>query len=56
MKPGDTCWIIENGHSITVALILSVNGNFYLLRLDTGKTIRLPRHRLFDSREVAEKK
>lgn len=55
MIKGDKCWIIENGLKITEVEILSFNGNLVLIRAENGKTLRLPRHRLYDSKEEAGK-
>lgn len=54
MKKGDKCWIIENGLRITSVEVLSVSGNLVLIKTQNGKALRLPRHRLYDSEEMAE--
>lgn len=54
MKRGDKVWIIENGSRVTQAEILSISGGLYLIRLETGKSLRLPKHRLYTSREDVE--
>lgn len=54
LKKGDTCWIIENGNHVTSAIIHSFNGNLCLIRLSTGQVIRVPKHRLYESKEAAE--
>lgn len=54
MVKEDQCWIIENGTRVTAAEILSFSGNLCLIRLASGKALRVPRHRLFDSKEAAE--
>ena len=53
MVKGDKCWIVENGFNIVSVDVLSVSGNLVLIRTDKGKTLRLPKHRLFDSEEKA---
>lgn len=55
MVKGDKCWIIENGLKITSAEILSVSGNLVLIKTQSEKLLRLPKHRLYDSEEKAEK-
>jgi len=55
MIKGDQCWIIENGLNITSADVLSVSGNLVLIKTQNGKTLRLPKHRLYDSEESAMK-
>lgn len=54
LKKNDACWIIENGNRVTSAVINSFNGNLCLLRLSTGKVLRIPKHRLYESKEAAE--
>lgn len=54
MQRGDKCWIVENGNCVTVAEILSISGNLCLIRLESGKAIRVPKHRIFNSKEDAE--
>lgn len=55
MNKGDKCWIIENGSKQTMAEILSIRGNFVLIKVQNGKVLRLPRHRIFCSEEEASK-
>lgn len=55
MVKGDKCWIIENGSRVTQADILSFSGNLCLIRLQSGTTIRVPKHRLYSSEEEAAK-
>lgn len=55
MKKGDTCYIIENGRCISKAEILSVSGNLYLIRLENGDILRLPKHRIYALLDDAEK-
>ncbi len=51
MTKGDQCWIIENGLKLISADILSISGNLVLIKTQNGKTLRLPKHRLYDSEE-----
>ena len=53
MVKGDKCWIVENGFNVVSVDVLSISGNLVLIRTDKGKTLRLPKHRLFDSEEKA---
>lgn len=53
MNKGDKCWIIENGFKVTSADIVSISGNLVLIKTESGKTLRLPKHRLYDSEEKA---
>ena len=55
MVKGDKYWIIENGFNVVSVDVLSISGNLVLIRTDKGKTLRLPKHRLFDSEEKARK-
>ena len=52
---GDKCWIVENGYKVTVAEIVSISGNLVLIKTQSGKALRLPKHRLYDSEEKAKK-
>ena len=54
MAKGDKCWIVENGSRITSVEILSASGNLVLIKTQNGKALRLPKHRLYDSKEKAE--
>ena len=54
MVKGDKCWIVENGFRVTSAEIVSISGNFVLIRTQNRKTLRLPKHRIFDSEERAK--
>ena len=54
MVKGDKYWIIENGFNVVSVDVLFVSGNLVLIRTDKGKTLRLPKHRLFDSEEKAK--
>ena len=54
MVKGNKCWIVENGFNVVSVDILSASGNLVLIRTDKGKTLRLPKHRLFDSEEKAQ--
>ncbi len=53
MVKGDQCWIIENGLNTISADVLSISGNLVLIKTQNGKTLRLPKHRLYDSEESA---
>lgn len=53
MLKGDKCWIIENGFNIMSIKILSISGNLVLVRTENGKTLRLPKHRLYDTADKA---
>lgn len=56
MKVGDICYIIANGRIIKEATITKVSGNLYTIRFTgTYKAITLPKHRLYDSVESANK-
>lgn len=54
-QKNDNCWIIRNNSRIEKVNILAVNGNLYTIHLETGATIRLQKHRLFNSYEEAKK-
>ena len=54
MIKGEKCWIIENGMKVTAAEIVRINGNRVLIKLENGKALRLPKHRIFDSEERAK--
>lgn len=56
MKKGDKYWIIENGRIVTPVEILSVSGNLVTIRTESGKGMRLLKHRFFKSKEEAESK
>lgn len=53
MIKGDKCWIIENGLEIVPVDVLSVRGSLVLIKTQHGKTLRLPKHRLYDTEEKA---
>ncbi len=53
MVKGDKCWIIENGLKVISADVLSISGNLVLIKTQNKKTLRLPKHRLYDSEESA---
>lgn len=55
MKKGDTCWFIENNARIIQGTIKSVSGNLYTILLPSGGAIRLPKHRIYEFVEEAEK-
>lgn len=54
LKPGDTCWIIENNLYAVCGSIKSVSGNFYTIILKNGSAVRLKAHRVFETQEEAE--
>ena len=53
LKPGDTCYIIENNIRVSPAVIKNVRGNFYTLALESGSVTRLQRHRVYETYEEA---
>jgi len=53
MVKGDRYWIIENGLKVTSVNVLSTSGNLVLIKTQNGKTLRLPKHRLYDNEESA---
>ncbi len=53
MVKGDKCWIIENGLKVISADVLSISGNLVLIKTQDGKTLRLPKHRLYNNEESA---
>ncbi len=53
MVKGDRYWIIENGLNVISVEVLSFSGNLALIKTQNGKTLRLPKHRLYDSEESA---
>ena len=55
MKKGDTCWFIENNARIIQGTIKSISGNLYTILLPSGGAIRLPKHRIYEFVEEAEK-
>lgn len=55
MKKGDTCWFIENNARIIQGTIKSISGNLYTILLPSGGAIRLPKHRIYNTAEEAEK-
>lgn len=55
MIKGDRYWVIENGTRITLAEVISISGNLVLIKTQNGKALRLPKHRLYDSEEEADK-
>lgn len=54
LKPGDTCWIIENNLYAVCGTIKSANGSFYTIILKNGSAVRLKAHRVFETQEEAE--
>ena len=55
MKAGDSCYFLENNRTIIKGKIKSVSGNLYTILLHSGGAIRLPKHRIYESVEEAEK-
>lgn len=55
MKAGDTCYFIESNRSVVKGTIKSISGNLYTVLLPSGGAIRLPKHRIYESVEEAEK-
>lgn len=55
MKKGDTCWFIENNVRIIQGKIKSISGNLYTILLPSGGAIRLPKHRIYNTAEEADK-
>ena len=55
MKAGDTCYFLESNRTIVQGTIKSVSGNLYTILLPSGGAIRLPKHRIYESVEEAEK-
>jgi len=53
MIKGDQYWVIENGSKVISADVLSVSGNLVLIKTQHEKTLRLPKHRLYDTEESA---
>lgn len=54
LRPGDTCWIIENNLYAVCGTIKSVSGNFYTIILKNSSAVRLKAHRVFGTQEEAE--
>lgn len=54
LKPGDTCWIIENNSYAISGTVRSISGNFYTIILKNGSAVRLKAHRVFGTQEEAE--
>lgn len=55
MKAGDSCYFLESNRTIIKGKIKSVSGNLYTILLHSGGAIRLPKHRIYESVEEAEK-
>lgn len=55
MKKGDICYFLESNRTIIQGEIKSVSGNLYTISLPSGGAIRLPKHRIYESVEEAEK-
>ena len=52
-KRGDVCYFIENGWKIKEAVVTGANGDFYVLKFDSIKGIRLRGTRLYSTFEEA---
>ena len=55
MKKGDSCYFLESNRTIIKGEIKFVSGNLYTISLPSGGAIRLPKHRIYESVEEAEK-
>ena len=55
MKPGDSCYFVESNRSIIQGTIKTISGNLYTILLPSGGAIRLPKHRIYESEEEAER-
>ena len=56
MKVGDTAYIVESNRYVREVEIRRCSGGMFLVRFtDTGGGIQVKAHRLFMTREVAEK-
>lgn len=56
MKVGDRAYIVESNRIIREVKIVQCSGGIFLVKfLDTGGGIQIKRHRLFATREEAEK-
>lgn len=55
MKAGDTCYFLESNRTIIKGQVKSVSGNLYTISLPSGGAIRLPKHRIYESIQAAEK-
>lgn len=55
MRRGDTCYIIVNNMSVMAATVLNINGNLYTLKLESGAGTCVPKHRIYETKEEADK-
>lgn len=55
MKAGDTCYFLESNRTIVQGTIKSFSGNLYTILLPSGGAIRLPKHRIYNTAEEADK-
>lgn len=55
MKKGDSCYFLESNRTIIKGEIKFVSGNLYTISLPSGGAIRLPKHRIYNTAEEAEK-
>ena len=53
-KRGEICYFIENGWRIKEAVVVGVSADFYTLRFDGDRGIRLRGSRLYKTIEKAE--
>ena len=52
---GQAAYIVENNHVVREVTIVSLKGDFYVVRFENGKGgIRLREHRIFPSQTTAE--
>lgn len=55
LEIGSNGYIIESNRIIINVTVIARQGEFYVLRMPTGGTIKLRRGRIFQTREEAEK-
>lgn len=55
-KIGDECCYIVSGQQIVTGIITAVHGDFYTIKYDADKGIRLHSHRLYHSLAEAQEK
>lgn len=53
-KTGDTCYFLESNRHVVEGTIRSCSSGNYIVKYGQGKGIRLPKNRLYRSREEAE--
>ena len=54
-KKGDKAYFIESNCRIREVQILNYSGGIYLIRFDNGGGIRVNEHRLYNTKEEAER-